>query len=99
MLVDSSAVCYVGSLAWVRRISPENKQLTSLTSTTGLGELAPIAEDVRDPGPHPARQDAPLVEAVRQPQCPARRARRVVVKRHRTGMDIARRIGSTDSTK
>ena len=67
LLVDSGAACHVCPPAWAQRLSPESKQFQSLTKTTEPGELAPIAEDVRDPGSHPVRQDAPLVEAVRQP--------------------------------
>ena len=63
----SDMVCPPG---WAHRMSPKNNQFQALTQTTELGELAPIAEDARDPGPHPVRHDAPLVEAARQPNCP-----------------------------
>ena len=33
-------------------------------------KLAPVAEDVRDVGPQPVRQDAPLAEPMQQPICP-----------------------------
>ena len=32
-------------------------------------KLAPVAEDVRDVGPQPVRQDAPLAEPMQQPKC------------------------------
>ena len=51
-------------------MGPESKQFQSLAKMTESGALALIVEDVRDQGPHPVRQDAPLVEAVRQPNCP-----------------------------
>ena len=53
LLVDSGAACHVCPPAWAQRLSPESKQFQSLTKTTEPGELAPIAEDVRDPGSHP----------------------------------------------
>ena len=70
MLVGSGAACHVCLPAWAQRLSPENKHFQSLSKMSELGELAPIAEDVRDPAPYKVRQDAPLVEAVRQPKCP-----------------------------
>ena len=57
VLVDSGSACHVCQAAWVQRLSAGNKQFQSLTITTEPGELAPIAEDVRDPGPHPVRQN------------------------------------------
>ena len=62
LLVDSGAACHVCPPAWVQRVSQENKHLQSLTRTTDPGELAPIAEDVRAPGPHPVKQDASLAK-------------------------------------
>ena len=65
MLVDSGAACHVCP-PWAHRMSPEYKQAQRWVKTTESGEVAPIAEDVRDPGPQPVRQDAPLVERDRQ---------------------------------
>ena len=66
MLVDSGAACHVCPPAWAHRMSPENKQAQRWVKTTESGEVAPIRKDVRDPGPQPVRQDAPLVERDRQ---------------------------------
>ena len=69
VLVDSGAACHVCPPDWATRMSSWNKQSTS-TVEKGSETLAPIAEDVGDLGPQPVRQDAPLAEPMRKPNCP-----------------------------
>ena len=54
VLVDSSAACRV----------------CTSTIEKGTETLAPVAVDVRDLEPQPVRQDAPLAEPMRKPNCP-----------------------------
>ena len=55
----------------VRHSGPTASVLgTSSLHRQSRNDLAPIAEDVRDVGPQPVGQDAPLVEPMRKPNGP-----------------------------
>ena len=54
---------------WATRMSSWNKLSTS-TVEKGPETLALIAEDVRNLGPQPVRQDAPVAKPMRQTNCP-----------------------------
>ena len=69
VLVDCGAACHVCPPDWATRMRSWNKLSTS-TVKKGSETLAPIAEDVRDLGPQPVRQDAPLAEPMRKPNRP-----------------------------
>ena len=68
VLVDSGAACHVCQPDRAARVSSWTKQSTSNFESRSE-KLAPIAEDVRDVGPQPVRQDAPLAEPMTRPNC------------------------------
>ena len=69
VLVDSGAACHVCPPDWAARVSSWTKPSVS-NDEIHSDKLAPVAEDVRDEGPQPVRQDAPLAEPMQQPKCP-----------------------------
>ena len=88
VLVDSGAACHVCPPDWAARMSSWNKLSTS-TVEKGSEALAPIAEDARDLGPQPVRQDAPLAEPMRKPNCPTPEE---IARHELTHLPAARRV-------
>ena len=63
VLVDSGAACQ-------RVMGHPLEFLEQAVCLDRRETLAPIAEDVRDLGPQPLRQHAPLAKPMRKPNCP-----------------------------